>query len=220
MLHVSQLTGFGAGALVRDITVVNDGDAAPSSGLGTATHTYNAKTSTGPFTLVCITWREANTSRTLNGVTWNGVAMTSLVNVRGAIGGGDEAGCAIFAIAGAQSGNIVITFDAGAADSQITILSLANVVSLTPVSTDSEQGSGTATDLDSLLSPGVGGIRIAVLNAAGDTSAITWAVGTEVSDLDAGVWRHSAAYHLGDHADAIGFTGGTGVTLMAGVSLR
>lgn len=203
---------------VADITIVDDGDAAPSSGTGTATHTYDSQTSTGPHTAVIITWQDFS-DLTLSSLTWNGDAMSILV--QGTTNDGQGAAIAIID-GGARSGNLVAVFNAACDDSQITKVSLANLQSMTPVDTDLEADitvGGTA-DLDSLSSPGVGGIRIAGFANRTETTAVTWSNATELSDLNAGAWRHSAGYDLGDDSAAIAANGDAETEVIVGVSLR
>jgi hypothetical protein len=204
-----------------DIEVTDHGDSAPDSGGGTATHTYNTKTSTGPVSLVLITWRKSSTTNTsLTGITWNGVAMSILVQVQGDDTVSETVGAGVCLIAGAQSGNIVASFNQ-TCDSEITIVSLANVRTLTPSDTDFAGAAGGAS-LSALASPSAGGIRIVAVAGFTDTSGYTWTPAdvVELSDIDAGTWRHACAYQIGDDATAFeAATGGAG-TNMAGASLR
>ncbi len=210
------------GAL-RDITVTDDGDAQSSSGAGTNTLTWTSQTSTGPHSVVLISWHKATTATTLSSITWSGVAMTILEQIA-YDPGNDPIHGAIAIIAGAQSGSIVATFAATITDAEITKLSLLNLNSMTAVDTDEESAAAGGSDLDSLASPGVGGIRLALLTNLGAATGVTWSNATEVSDLQvtsgAESWRHSAAYDLGDDATAIAGNGGSNDECHVGVSLR
>lgn len=205
-----------------DITIVDDGDAAPSSGTGTATHTYTSLASTGPYSFALITWVDAS-DLTLNSATWGGNACT-VYGQSGAVGsGGKRPTTSIVGISGAQTGNLVLNFSAACDDSEVTVVSLANLQSLTAVDTDSDVrlfSDATACDLNGLTTPGVGGIRLAVYCHSTDTSAISWTNATALADLDAGTYRHTAAYDLGDDGTTISNNGATGVSrAIFGVSL-
>ena len=207
----------------RDIVPIDDGDAALSSGAGTTTHTYSAQTSTGPSTVLGITYGNTDSSSpTLTGATWNGVAMDIRVQTVTTGDGDEDVGPAVATIAGAQSGDIVLTFSGNCEDSEITKISLTGVVSLVPVDTDSETAivSATQVDLDALTSPGVGGIRIGVYAQETGGTGVSWNAGTELSDIDTGVYRHSVAYIIGDDATAFGPTDGSGNKAIVGVSIR
>lgn len=210
------------GWFLPDITLVDDGDAAPTSGAGTTTHTYSAKTSTGPHTILCIT-SEDGAPATITGITWNAVPMTQLVLAETATGS-NENSASIFYIAGAQNGDIVITFDENANDSHVTILSLDNLRSATPVDTDTATTAGAASlTLSALTAAPSGGIRIAVFSNGTAATAVTWTwVGhTEAADLSAGAFRHSVAYRIDDTAGGnITAAGENDRTAMAGVTLR
>lgn len=200
------------GASVRKIAIIDDSTFAPSSGTGTDTHTYTSKTSTGPDTIVFLTW--TGQFSTLSGVTYGGVSMTQLV-----IGGSASNACAIYYISGAQTGNVVVTFTGSISDSQITIASLTNLQSATAVDTDVD--SVSPCDMDALDTPGVGGIRLVCFASTVDATGCTWVNATELSDVDIGVDRHSTAYTLGDDGSTISLSaGGGGTDVMVGVSLR
>ena len=201
------------------VTLVDDGDAAPSSGTGTATHTYNSQTSTGPVSVIAITWDDGG-GRTLDSITWNGVAMTIMVQAN--VSGGSTAipGAALCIINGAQSGSVVATFDASCDDSEITKISLSNLQSLTPIDTDSESSTSGGSNLDSLASPGTDGIRLTAYAEDNPTASVSWTNATEVSDINGGSWRHSVAYDLGDDATTIEANGGGDDEVHVGVSLR
>lgn len=216
-LHSQLLTGVSAG--IGNIAVIDDGDAALSSGGGTSTVTFSAQTSTGPTSVICITWYKATTATTLSSITWNGSAMSILEQIN-RDAGSDTMGAAIAIIDGAQSGDVVATFAASVSESEITKLSLTNVQSLTAVDTDEEGAAAGGSDLAALTSPGLGGVRIAAFANLGSAVAVTWSNATEVSDLDAGTYRHSVAYDLGDDATTIVATGGSNDEVHVGVSLR
>ena len=127
---------------------------------------------------------------------------------------------AIAHISGAQSGDLVLTFSGVLTFPAITVMSLTNVRSLTPLDTDSATTADGTASLASLASPGAGGIRIAVLTNDLDTTAITWTNGTEIADFDAGDHRHSVAYDLGNDAVAISVAGGADDDALVGVSIR
>lgn len=203
-----------AAAPREDVTIVDDGDAAPSSGAGTATHTYNSQTSTGPKSALLITWREASDFE-LSTVTWNGNSMNILAQTHFVDANG--VGAAIAIISGAQSGNVVLGFSGSVDDSHITKVSLDNLVSIAARDTDTDTDN---VNLDNLTSPGDGGIRLAAFADKSSGNTVSWTNATELSDLDAGAHRHSAAYDLGDDGGTITPSGGSTDQAVAGVSLR
>lgn len=217
MLRVSNLTGFGGGAKPPIPAPVDDGDATNSSGL--ASHTYAAQTSTGPVTVLGITWGDGS-SRTLNSATWNGDAVSILVQQVVAMGAGFGNAAICIIGGGARSGNLVLNFSGTVLDSEITKLSVSNLISIMAIDTDDETSAGGGADLDSLLSPGIGGIRIGVFANDADTTGVTWTNATEVSDIEVTNHRHSVAYDLGDNATTITADGGAVGEVIVGVSLR
>lgn len=218
-----KVAGVWEEVLVVDITVADDGDFAISSGSGGTAHTFNSVVTTKATSFALVTWSDASTL-TISSATWGGAACSILAQVSS--GASTRTGSAILAIAGAQTGNLVINFSAACDSSRVSAISADGVVSLTPVDTDTsfiEFGSSTSCDLDNLTAPGVGGLRLAVGTSFADTTAWTWTNATEVSDLDAGVWRHSAAYDLGNNGTTISTSQSTNSgasRTIAGVSIR
>lgn len=211
-------TRMRASGTLADIEITDDGSvAAPTSGagLGTSTHTYESQTSTGPVSVLAISASGDPGDNSISGVTWNGNSMTKLVEaLEGTVG------ASIWIVSGAQSGDIVIS-SVGAVDrGRITKISLANVYSLTPVDTDTESSGSGAANLDSLSSPGVGGIRIAMFVNYSNATGVTWTNATELSDNGVGDHRHSAAYDLGDDGTEITANGASDNECIAGVSIR
>lgn len=223
LVAIPFLAPIGWRGVVGDIAVTDDGDAQSSSGAGTATLTFNSQTSTGPHSVIGITWHKATTTTTLSSATWGGSSMSILEQIA-YDPGNDCIHCAICIIAGAQTGNIVLNFAATITDAEITKLSLSNLQSMTAVDTDEESASAGGSDLDSLTTPGTGGVRLAVLMNLGSATAVTWSNASEVSDLSvtsgAESWRHSMAYDLGDDSGAIAGNGGSNDEAHVGVSLR
>lgn len=212
------LNSIMAGIGLAPITITDHGDATPDSGVpGTATHTYNSLSTTGPVSAVMITWQAA-ASRTLDSVTWGGNAVTLLVNSRDPTG---IAGAAIGIRSGSQSGNLVLNFSGTVTRSAVTRVSLANLSSLTAVDTDSESDAGGGSNLDSLTSPGVGGIRLAAYYNGDAGTSISWTNATEIADMAVNsIYAHSAAYDLGDDGGTIDADGGVDADCIVGVSLR
>lgn len=212
-----------AAGAIADITVADDGDFAVSSGANTTALTFNSVITTKGTSFALITWKDASTL-TLSSATWGGNACSILVQQSS--GSSTRIGCAIIAISGAQTGNLVLNFSAACDDAEVTAISADNVQSLTPVDTDAtfqEFGSATSVDLDALTAPGVGGVRLAVEAHFSSGTAITWTNATEVSDLATGTYRHSAAYDLGNNGTTISTSVSTnsGFTrVICGVSIR
>lgn len=179
---------------IRPIEYTDHGDSAPDSGTTTDTHTFNSKSVTrSSRAYVLLTYRVGGTgsNRVVSSATWGGNSMTIEVQAN-SDSGAEVVGVAILSIAaGDASGNVVVTFDGTANDSEITIVSTDNEVTGT-VDTDTADSATTAT-LNALTAPPSGGARFAVANSPGDTSGMTWGNATEISDLDAGAYRHSAA---------------------------
>jgi hypothetical protein len=211
-----------AAAVVGTVSVTDDGDHLSPSGLGTAIHTIAAATSTGPYTVVLITWSDA-AAQTLSSLTWNGNAMTILVQDTEAT---DSIGAAIAIISGAQSGSIVATFSGAVDASGLTVVSLNNLSSTTPIDTDSDTDGGGAASLAALDSPGADGVRLCAYANGQSPNAITWTNATELADsavLGSGYnYRHSAGYDAGADATAITANSsvGTNPEAIVGVSLR
>lgn len=213
---------IGSGA-VADIEITDDGDFALSSGGTTATHTFNSVVTSRADSFALITWNDDQTI-TLDTATWGGNACSILVQATTTAA--TRRGCAIIHRAGTQTGNIVLTFSAACTSSHVTAVSLDNLQSSTPVDTDSDvraSGDATSNDLDALAAPGVGGIRLAVQSNSSDTTALTWTNATEVSDLDAGSNRHTAAYDLGNNSSTINTSQSSNsfaIRAICGVSMR
>lgn len=206
------IPGGASGAIA--VTVTDDGDvASPTSGASTSIHRFAAQTSTGPFSILCIGINSS--SVTLVSAMWNSSAMT--IHVQQA---SSNKGCAIASIAGTQSGEIALTFSGSLTDSSITKLSLNNVRSRTAIDTDAEAHASGGADLDSLASPGIGGIRVAMYVNGTQGTAVSWTNATEVSDFDAGQFRHSVAYDTGPDATAITADGASDAEAIVGVSWR
>ncbi len=206
-----------------DITPTLDGEFAPDSGTGTAAHTYNSIVA-GPISApaasaVAITWDNAGAVRTVSGVTFDGNAMTPLHNAGRATG--LNVGCALYAIDGSQSGDIVVTFDGTVDDSHITVISLEDVLSLTPVDVgDAGAATGTGTVMTNLLVPGLGGFRIAVYANDTQGTAVSWTNADEQSDVNAGAHRHSVAVVENNSDSDIDADGASDDHQLIGVSLR
>lgn len=219
--HVTQLNGFNVGN--NPVFAIDDGGSGLAGG-GTANHSVTI-TSTGPFTVVGFTWFDATSLRTISSVTWNGSAVTNHVS-QGVDVIGNRMGCAILSIGGGpRSGSFAVTFSGNVDVSIMSIVSLVNVRSQTPIDTDNETAGAGGADLDSLTTPGAGGVRVfAYVNAANGT-AITWATagsGTivEVADTDASVYRHGVAYELGDDGGAVAANAASSDEGIVGASWR
>ena len=197
--------------------VADDGFSTQTSGGGTASHTHSSKTSTGPQTVLLVhAWD--GSPRTLNSATFNGNALTIMYQVTTDISISSDVMFAFLFIVGAQSGNIVLTFDAATDDSYITIVSIKNLISTTPIDTDSHferVSQGGNVLLDNLASPGAAGIRFGVGGGAGTPISPTGA--TVLTDTGG----QAAVYDLGDDSGTITFPFDTGSSRgVAGVSLR
>lgn len=215
MLSVTNLSGFGSAAAVADITLIDDGDDSSADSNSGGVATFNSKTSTGPHTFVLI-GADHDAAPTLSSATFDGSAMSILVQKTYSSGSPVVAICYI---AGAQSGNVVLTFSGSISGPGITIVSLDNMVSATPVDTDNASGGSGAAALSALASPGVGGARLIVC-AFKDASGVSWAGATEIADYTS-VYRVSAAYSLGDDGGTVTATDTGGSRwAICGVSMR
>ena len=174
--------------------------------------------------VIAITWNNVGAVRTVSGVTFNGNTMTELHEAGRATG--LNVGCALYLIDSSQSGDIVVTFDGTVDDSHITVVSLEDVISETPVDVgNAGAATGTGTSMTTLLTPGMGGVRIAVYANDDPTTAVTWTNATEISDEAAGpvsapVHRHSVAYVLQNSNDNIKADGASDDHQIIGVALR
>ncbi len=219
MLRINNLIGFGGGGL--PVVPTDDGDNAPSSGEGGSAHTYGSLTSTGPVSVLLITFgNAAGGNPTLDTVTFDGDSMTELHEATRTTG--EDTGCAIYIIDGAKSGDVVATWSGTMAASHLTIVSLDHLRDLTAIDVDDAgAASGTGTAMTALVGPGNNGIVLAVYandtDFAGD---VTWTNATEISDLDAGTHQHSAAWVIGNPAGDIIADGGNNDHQIIGVSLR
>lgn len=214
----SRSVGAQIGAFV---TQVDDGDFAPTSGAATSSHTWSSLSSTGPTTVIIVTWRSNLSPRTLNSATFDGINLIIAVqdNQPTAF---DSIGSAILIVSGTfSSKSLVLNWSGTMSDSHITVLSLANLISLTPKSTDFNHApTGNGDPLIALNDAGAKGITIAGFGNRGSTSAISWANAVERSDLDAGAFRHSCATQLGLLAGDIDATGSSNDHAIVGASFR
>ena len=220
MLRVNNLIGFGVSG-ARDIVPTDDGDAAASSGLPGTIVTWTSASTTGPHSYALLTYDDGTDAITVSSATWGVEACSILEQAQPASGA--TTGAAILYCAGAQTGDLVITFSGDVPEAEITKVSLANVVDPdTPVDTDElTSTSATSFDLAALSSPGAGGIRLAVFAHRDDPNTVTWTNASEISDLDVGGYQHSAAYDLGDDATTINASiSGANRGSLVGVSLR
>lgn len=207
------------------ISITDDGDAALSSGTSSTQHTYSSLSSSGPASYVLLTWHDGN-SRTLTSATWGGNSCTILFQDVNPTGDAGELGAALLYISGAQSGDLVLNWSNVVFTSNVTVVSLNGVNNPgAPVDTDSEREDSVGSsgvDLDSLSSPGAGGIRLAVF-VSNPNSSITWSNAVELSNITAsGFYRHTAAYDLGDDGTTIvpSASGDASKKTVVGVSLR
>jgi len=198
------------------ITVIDDGDYSQSGSSDPFTFTA---TSTGPVTVVVVTYSNASFSaRTISGVTFDGNAMDELVQHNSTVT--QTVGSGIYIIDGAQSGTVSVNMSGTTNDGHITVLSLENLQSTTAVDTDEDYHATSTTTLSALTNPGSGGVVIVGYSNGEDTSAITFTNATELDDLDAGTMRHGVAYVLGNPAGNISADGGTNDGVLVAASLR
>lgn len=196
------------------VSLIDDGDSiAESSGGSTSTHTHSSEVTTGPVSVIAIQWFDT-VDRTLSSITWNSATVDILVQAHRA-----EAGVAIGIINGAQTGDVVLSFNGAVARSSFTKISLVNLQSLTPIDTDSSTHATGDASLAALSSPGEGGIRIASYTNTND-NPISWTNATEIADYDNGPNAASVAYDLGDDGTTITADIGATPEAICGVSLR
>ena len=174
--------------------------------------------------VIAITWDNVGAVRTVTGVTFDGNTMTELHEAGRATG--LNVGCAIYLITGSQSGDIVVTFDGTVDNSQITVVALEDEISGTPVDVgDAGAATGTGTSMTNLLTPGMGGVRIAVYANDDPTTAVTWTNAVEFTDVAVGPvsapsHRHSVAYVLQNSDDDINADGASDDHQLIGIALR
>lgn len=182
------------------ITVTDDGDFSPT-GEGTNTHTYASTASTGPYSLVCLTWGNIS-ARSISGVTWGGVAMTEVVAINGVAAVGYP-GAAIFGIAGAQTGDIVATFSGLTSRSHLTVTSLSRAGTLHDSA--SARGSNSAQAFSNLSCSSGNGATICVMCHDTDGGAgTTWNdVDGELVDVADSGQQHTVAYKYGSYSTGV-----------------
>lgn len=203
-----------------DVQITLDGThTTADSGAGTTQHTHNSVTAAGPVSVLFVTHRDAGNVDQVS-ATWDGQAMTQLVHRRNSVEAGPFCSCAIYIIDGAMSGNVVINYAETVDQSAVTAASLRNLESLTAIDTDGENTASGNAKLDALLTPGDGGIRLALFANATAATAATWTNATELTDFASGNHRHSVAYALGDSASTITPDSAGGIEVVVGVSLR
>lgn len=213
-----------ASAALADIVVTDEGDHAPTSGAGGSSHTIASLSAAGPFVVVAVTATDNEGDFAFTGATWNGVAGTLVVQSPDADDSTDWIVCALFAWRGAQSGNLVIDFNDNVDASYVTVLSLSNVLSDTPLDTGSDDNEsnegGSGLDCSGLSTFADGCATIVVYANNADGSSVTWTNATEVSDIDGGRHRHSVAYALDTPAGTINANGGSDRSVIAGAVFR
>lgn len=189
---------MGSGGSNTPVTVTDEGDSAPDSGTSSAQHTYNSKTVNGAsrgYVLLSY-YSGVGSTRYVTSATWGGTSMTierQTVTNGGSGPGAQTWGVAILSIdAASASGDVVINFSGIINDSEITIASTDDEYIGTS-DTGAAVSTGTAV-LSNLNAPPNGGARLAVAVHVNDPTGMTWTNATELSDLDAGSFQHSAAY--------------------------
>jgi hypothetical protein len=207
------------------VTVVNfSNKGVRNSGGGTATHTFTSETTTDVHTILFIGWQNNTAAaRTLSSATWNGNAITILVQ-NNAFGGSQCSGAAIAYISGAQSGDIVLNLSSTVANSFIRTVGLTDLNSATPVDTDNvaqNAGGGTSVTMTALTDAGVhGAIMLFGIN---DDQATASSFTNEDVTLDEGTdanARSLVGYVSGIPAGNITFTGGNDNMVLLGASFR
>lgn len=202
------------------VSIAIEASSAPDSGTTTNTHTYNSQTSLGTAA-VFISWENSAAVRTLSSLTWNANPMSILVQTTEASGA--RPGHAIAVIDGAQSGNLVAVFSGSCNDSHITIVSLTDVQSLTPIDTAFDDTNALGIDLPALTGVDADGIVLVGFANASNSDAVTWTNATEIADIDAGDInspRHSCAYVLGVPGGTINATSIFQSQAIVGAALR
>ena len=215
-----QLTNLSGGSSSAVAFVSDDGNHPADSGTGGNTHTFDALSSTGPDTIVKVTWTDGST-HVLNTLTFNG--NSCVIIIQNTKGSGEHVGAAICAIRGAQSGDIVATFDGNVNDSHLTILSFSSINSFTALDTDTLQGNGTNYSFTGLTISLSRGCSLVAAASGDNNTSFIWVNAIEVSDVRAGAFSHThtAAYALGTLAGTIvGTAADSNDRVGAAVSLR
>jgi hypothetical protein len=200
MIRGRRRAGAGPIELIADgITEEND------SGNNATVHTFLGQLSTGPFSLIALTWYMGGTHRNITSITWGGVAMGGIIHST--------------------------SLDTGGADRGAVNKSVLNKISLRNLQSMNVVDSGFVWTqnvnpliLTGLNSPTLGGIRIAVAGKGSDNdpSVWTWAGATILADVTVADvnHRHSVAYKLGDESGDIAYGPGHYPLVLAGASLR
>ena len=174
MFVVNQLAGFSAGGL--QVLLTDEGQSAD----GGSAQTVNiaGQSSNGPFTVVCVHWHHGGSKYPLSRLTFDGNAMTILV--QDTLGSGNHNGCAIAIIAGAfSSKTVALTFGGTVGSAGISVLSLSGLISAAAEDTDSD--TGATPSLGALAAPSVGGIALV---AHATSVQVTYTNATELVDKD------------------------------------
>lgn len=222
ILRVNNLVGFGAGGS-RDVAFVDHGDATSGTISSGDTATLTGLTSSGPHTYVLLTGGADGSTVSISTVTFGGNSMTEKVFVQSAAG---DDWAAIYYIAGAQTGDIVVTLSSAISwDAAATAVSATGLRSATNIDTDTAvSDSATSLSLSALTTPGDGGARLVSFSHSASAGTVTPTNLTEMSDIDGGSTRHVAGYDLGDDGTTITCTTteSPGLTrcAMVGISIR
>jgi|GEM_PF-5735886 len=203
---------FGWGSPLADVTVSVDGSGSSTSSTSGG-YNFGSKSSAGPFTVVmAFGGTEGNYIDT---VTWNGVPFTRLHRQRSG-SGADNSAAAIFIAEGSiPSSTLNITTTGYFYNMAFVALSLDNLASMEAVDVDDDSGT---LALAALTMPDAGGIRLAAMSRRTGSSQ-TWVNATEIFDSANEDNRNSGAYDLG-LSDEISVSGGSGSSVIVGVSLR
>lgn len=220
MLRVNNLVGFGGAAAGGPVEFALDsGGNEETSGGGGTVHTHSTKTSAGPVTVVAANWGDA-AAHVVSGITFDGNAMTEMGQALRSAGG--YPGCSLYIINGAQTGDVVITFDGDTDGSFIDIISLTNLESLTPIDQTEANNNAASINLPALTGVDPDGIVLVSWANESRSTTVVWTNATENSDVGSvgsGI-RSSSAYALGTLGGTINANGGHDDQSIVGVALR
>ncbi len=134
MLAINHLAGFGAIGSGPPITIVDDGSGAQDTGGNTDTHTFTGQSSTGPWTLLCVTHRD-NSGRSIDAMDFDGQPASDIIQeYNNDVGGEGRIGAAIAIVRGSfASKTVTVNFSAAQDKSTLTILSLDNLLGSVPL---------------------------------------------------------------------------------------
>jgi hypothetical protein len=158
------------------------------------------RSSPGPDTILTIFWDNSFYAfQDIVAVTWNDVAVTEIVQGNRTVS--NKVAAAIYYIGDGAipTSNLVVQLEAVSGTMRASISTLTNLLSGTPLDTDSVGAdTGTTSSFSGLANTDPNGVQVGAFISEDSEGDQTWTNATEVSDSAvAGIYRRSTAYNLG-----------------------